>query len=170
MVAAMVLLCLATPYAAAQSTGVSGVVRDSRGTPQIGAVVELLRPDFSIAAQALTDERGRYHIAAIIPGVYEVKASAVMFLPTLREDLRVAGGSKLIVNLTLNTLYEAFRWLPAKPRQADEPKDDWTWTLRLSANRPLLRMLEDGPLVVVNQGDGSAPALKARVTVRGGES
>ena len=42
-------------------------------------------------------------------------------------------GSKLVVNLTLDTLYEAFRWLPAKARPADEPKDDWTWTLRLSA-------------------------------------
>jgi hypothetical protein len=81
----------------------------------------------------------------------------------------VVGESKLVVNLTLDTLYEAFRWLPAKPRQVDEPKDDWTWTLRLSANRPLLRLLEDGPLVVVSNGDGSAPELKARVTVRGGD-
>jgi hypothetical protein len=75
-----------------------------------------------------------------------------------------------VVNLTLDTLYEAFRWLPARPRPADEPKDDWTWTLRLSANRPLLRLLQDGPLVLVTNGDGSAPELKARVTVRGGEN
>ncbi len=146
------------------------MVRDTRGTPQIGAAVELLRPDLSVVAEVYTDENGRYRVEAILPGVYEVKASGALFLPTLRENLRVLGGSKLVVNLTLNTLYEAFRWLPAKPRQADEPKDDWTWTLRLSANRPLLRLLQDGPLVVVTNGDGSAPALKARVTVRGGES
>jgi hypothetical protein len=145
-------------------------VRDSKGSPQIGALVELLRPDFSIAAEVLTDDHGRYRITRFIPGVYALKASAALFLPTLREDLRVPNGSRLVVNLTLNTLYEAFRWLPARPRQADEPKDDWTWTLRLSANRPLLRLLEDGPLVVVSNGDGSAPMLKARVTVRGGES
>ena len=60
--------------------------------------------------------------------------------------------------------------MPARPRPADEPKDDWTWTLRLSANRPLLRLLQDGPLVLVTNGDGSAPELKARVTVRGGEN
>jgi hypothetical protein len=146
------------------------VVRDSRGTPQTGAAVELLRPDLSGIAEVYTDEHGRYRLEAILPGVYELKASGALFLPTLRENLRVLGGSKMVVNLTLNTLYEAFRWLPAKPRQADEPKDDWTWTLRLSANRPLLRLLQDGPLVVVTNGDGSAPALKARVTVRGGES
>ncbi|MGC2639989.1 MAG: carboxypeptidase-like regulatory domain-containing protein [Acidobacteriaceae bacterium] len=161
---------LSVAVAQAQSTSLSGVVRDSRGTPQIGAVVQLLRPDLTVALETFTDEHGRYRIASVLPGVYEVKASAELFLPTLRENLRVVGGSKQVVNLTLDTLYEAIRWLPAKPRPADEPKDDWTWTLRLSANRPLLRLLQDGPLVVVSNGDGSAPELKARVTVRGGES
>lgn len=166
----MAVLCAAGAQASAQPNSVTGVVRDSRGTPQIGAAVQLLRPDFSVVAEAYTDERGRYRLQAIVPGVYELKASGALFLPTLRENLQVLGESKLVVNLTLSTLYEAFRWLPAKPRQADEPKDDWTWTLRLSANRPLLRMLQNGPLVVVTNGDGSAPELKARVTVRGGAS
>src|SRR5579863_9484247 len=170
MLAVVVLFAMGWAQADAQSTSLTGVVRDSHGTPQIGASVELLRPDFSVALRTFTDEHGRYRISSILPGVYEVKASADLFLPTLRENLRVVGESKLVVNLTLDTLYEAFRWLPAKPRQADEPKDDWTWTLRLSANRPLLRLLEDGPLVVVSNGDGLAPELKARVTVRGGES
>jgi hypothetical protein len=152
------------------NNSLSGQVKDSRGTPQVGAAVELLRPDFSVASEVFTDEHGRYRIDTILPGIYEVKASGALFLPTLREDVRVISGTKLVVNLTLDTLYEAFRWLPAKPRAADEPKDDWTWTLRLSANRPLLRLLQDGPLVVVTNGDGSAPELKARVTVRGGES
>ena len=153
-----------------QSTSLSGVVKDSRGVPQIGAMVQLLRPDFTVAVETYTDEHGRYRLASLVPGVYEVKASANLFLPTLRENLQVLTGSKQVVNLTLDTLYEAFRWLPAKPRQADEPKDDWTWTLRLSANRPLLRLLQDGPLVVVTDGDGTTPELKARVTVRGGEN
>jgi hypothetical protein len=155
---------------AQSSNSLTGVVRDSRGVPQAGAEVELLRPDFSVATEVFTDEHGRYRIQTILPGIYQVKASGALFLPTLRENLRVMGGTKLVVNLTLDTLYEAFRWLPARPRPADEPKDDWTWTLRLSANRPLLRLLQDGPLVLVTNGDGSAPELKARVTVRGGEN
>jgi hypothetical protein len=171
MLIAVVALCAAGAQAGAQSdNSLKGLIRDSRGTPQAGAVVELLRPDFSVASEVYTDEHGHYQIDAIVPGIYEVKASGAMFLPTLRENLQVIGGTKLVVNLTLDTLYEAFRWLPAKPRPADEPKDDWTWTLRLSANRPLLRLLQDGPLVVVTNGDGLAPELKARVTVRGGES
>nr|WP_286676403.1 carboxypeptidase-like regulatory domain-containing protein [Paracidobacterium acidisoli] len=157
-------------WAATQQGRVTGVVRDSQGIPQIGALVELLRPDYSLAAKVFTDDHGRYSIATVVPGMYSLKASGALFLPTLRENLQIPGSARVVVNLTLSTLYEAFRWLPAAPRRADEPQDDWAWTLRLSANRPLLRMLQDGPLVVVNDGDGTAAALKARVTIRGGAS
>jgi hypothetical protein len=170
MLIALAALCAGASQASAQANTLSGVIRDSRGLPQPGAAVELLRPDLSVVSEVFADEHGRYRMEGILPGIYDVKASDAMFLPTLRENLQVLAGTKLVVNLTLNTLYEAFRWLPAKPRQADEPKDDWTWTLRLTANRPLLRLLQDGPLVVVSNGDGTAPELKARVTVRGGES
>jgi len=149
---------------------VSGVVRDARGTPQIGALVQLVSADLTVISQTFTDDQGRYSLPKVLPGVYGVKATASLFLPTLRENLRIAPNSKTVVNLTLDTLYEAFRWLPAHSRQVDEPRDDWEWTLRLSANKPLLRMLQDGPLVVVSEGDGENPALKARVTIRGGES
>jgi hypothetical protein len=164
------MAAMTVPARAASVGSVSGVVRDSRGTPQIGALVELVNADLAVIAQTFTDDHGHYSLPRVLPGVYGVKASASLFLPTLREDLRVTADSKMVVNLTLDTLYEAFRWLPARPRQADEPRDDWDWTLRLSANKPLLRMLQDGPLVVVSEADGQNPALKARVTIRGGES
>lgn len=163
------LTAMALPALAATAGTVSGVVRDARGTPQIGALVQLVDPDLSVIAETFTDDKGHYTLRKVMPGVYGVKVTASLFLPTLRENLHIAPNSRTIVNLTLDTLYEAFRWLPAKPRQVDEPKDDWDWTLRLSANKPLLRMLQNGPLVVVSDGSGE-PALKARVTIRGGES
>jgi hypothetical protein len=169
-VLALLLAALSLPAYAGTDGSVSGVVRDGKGTPQIGTLVQLLRPDLSVIAQTFTDDHGRYELASVLPGVYGVKATGSLFLPTLRENLHTTASSKVVVNLTLSTLYEAFRWLPAQPRQADEPQDDWTWTLRLSANRPLLRLLEDGPLVVVTEAEGQNPALKARVTIRGGES
>jgi Carboxypeptidase regulatory-like domain len=168
----IVLLCAAFQFPAyALNDGtVSGVVRDAKGSPQIGTLVQLVKPDLSIIAQTFTDDHGHYTLPSILPGIYGIKATAALFLPTLRENLRIAPSSRLVVNLTLSTLYEAFRWLPAQPRLADEPSDDWTWTLRLSANRPLLRMLGDGPLVVVQEAEGQNSAMKARVTIRGGES
>jgi hypothetical protein len=89
------------------------------------------------------------------------------FLPAMRENVRVRANT--IVNLTLNTLYEVMQWLPAEPRSADSRSDDWAWTLRSAANRPLLRWLEDGPLVVVSDGSGARPKLKARLVATGGE-
>jgi len=167
---ALFLVGIALPASAATAGTVSGVVRDARGTPQIGALVQLVSPDLKIIAEAFTDDQGHYAISKVLPGIYGVKATASLFLPTLRENLRINANSRAVVNLTLDTLYEAFRWLPAQPRQVDEPRDDWEWTLRLSANKPLLRMLQDGPLVVVSEGDGQNQALKARVTIRGGVS
>jgi hypothetical protein len=59
------------------------------------------------------------------------------------------------------------QWLPAEPRASNAQQDDWKWTLRSAANRPLLRWLEDGPLVVVSDGTGAPPRLKARLVASG---
>jgi hypothetical protein len=144
---------------------VSGLVRDSGGVPQIGAVVQLLRPDLSVVATIYTDDAGRFAFPAVMPGKYALKAMGTSFLPSLREDLRIR--THVVVNLTLNTLFEVMQWLPAEPRAANAPKDDWAWTLRSAANRPLLRWLEDGPLVVVTDRPGGTPKLKARLMATG---
>ena len=56
-------------------------MRDSRGIPQAGAEVELLRPDFSVVSEVFTDDRGRYRMDAVLPGIYEVKASDAYSCP-----------------------------------------------------------------------------------------
>jgi hypothetical protein len=61
------------------------------------------------------------------------------------------------------------QWLPTEPRSVKAPQDDWAWTLRSAANRPLLRWLEDGPLVVVSDRSGARPRLKARLMATGQE-
>jgi hypothetical protein len=184
------VLLVAMPHASAQSSpqagttqgtgsaltvghpAVTGMVRDAAGAPQIGALVELLGSNLGVVASTFTDDHGRYTLPRVTPGTYEVKASGSFFLPTLRENLRLLADSRLVVNLTLNTLYQAFQWLPTQPRPADEPKDDWNWTLRLSTNRPLLRVLEDdngaGPMVLVSDGSNDNPGR--RVTVRSGSN
>lgn len=151
----------------AASATVSGVVRNSAGEPQMGAQIELLRADLTVAAVVLTDRKGRFQIDSVLPGRYSIKAVCQSYLPTLRENVRVHTGT--VVNLTLNTLYEAMQWLPAQPRGHETQQDDWAWTLRAAANRPLLRWLEDGPLVVVDGGRGRLPHLKARLMATGQE-
>ncbi len=153
------------PVHGAAPGSVSGVVRNSAGVPQIGAVVQLLRPNLSIIAIVYTDDKGQFSIPSVIPGRYAVKAMGTSFLPSLREDVRVRRAT--VVNLTLSTLYEVMQWLPAQPRSANAQKDDWAWTLRSAANRPLLRWLEDGPLIVVSDGSSTKPKLKARLVASG---
>jgi len=131
---------------------ISGYVRDGSGAPQMGAVVEVL----GSAAQALkvfTDDRGFYSVASLLPGTYSVKVSAPSFLPTLRERIGVRAGAKLMVNVTLTTLFEAIQLVPLRGPVDD---DDWRWTLRSVSNRPILRVLEDGTTVVAQNGESAA--------------
>jgi len=146
---------------------ISGVVRDSSGVPQMGAAVELLRSDLTVVASVYTNSKGSYSFANVLPGRYAVKAMGTSFLPSLQENVKVR--TTAVVNLTLNTLYEVMQWLPAEPKRANANKDDWEWTLRSAANRPLLRWLEDGPLIVVSDRQGARPRLKARLVATGQE-
>ncbi|WP_158615278.1 carboxypeptidase-like regulatory domain-containing protein [Acidipila sp. EB88] len=132
----------ATVNGSTQRSGIAGVVRDRSGQPQVGALIELLDSEYDVLARTFTDDRGRYTLPRLPAGKYQLKASNTLFLPTIHPDLRVVANSRIIINLTLSTLYDAVQWLPATPRTPATRDDDWNWTLRLSANRPLLRMLE----------------------------
>ena len=133
LVAAMVTAMAGPAWCDSPSGTISGYVRDGSGAPQMGAVVEIL----GSAAQALkvfTDDRGFYSVASLLPGTYSVKATAPSFLPTLREKIGVHAGSKMMVNMTLTTLFEAIQLVPMRGTVDD---DDWKWTLRSVANRPI---------------------------------
>jgi hypothetical protein len=162
---AVLFVLAAAPFCGAATASVSGFVRDSAGVPQIGAEVQLLGSELNVVASVYTNSEGRFVISSLEPGQYALKAIAPSFLPSLREKVRVRSGT--VVNLTMNTLYEVIQWLPADPRSGNAQKDDWAWTLRSAANRPLLRWLEDGPLVVVSDGPGAQPKLKARLMATG---
>jgi hypothetical protein len=121
---------------------ISGTVRDVHGTPQMGALIELMRADEGTVATAISDDHGRYIMAMVTPGRYQLRATAAFFIPLLRNDVRLHAGVQSIVNLTMNNLFDADNWLPAQRRRADEPVDDWKWTLRSTASRPLLRLVD----------------------------
>ncbi len=125
-----------------QGSAVTGLVRDRAGQPQVGALIELLNAHSVVIAHTFTDDHGRYALPRLGAGTYQLRASSTLFLPAVQPNLRLITDSRVIVNLTLSTLYQAMQWLPAEPRQAATPDDDWSWTLRFSANRPLLRMLD----------------------------
>jgi len=135
-----IVVGLALPAWSADRPGtISGYVRNGGGVPQMGAVVEIL----GTAAQTLTvftDERGFFSAGGLLPGIYNVKVSAASFLPSWRDGVGLRAGSKVLLNVTLNGLFEAVQTIPVRS-QSDQ--DDWKWVLRSSANRPILRVLDD---------------------------
>jgi hypothetical protein len=131
-------------YAAvAHGAAVTGVVRDVQGVAQAGALVQVIAAGLEAPRTAFTDLHGRYSIANLIPGKYAVQASAALFVPSTKANLELHPGKWAVVNLTLATLFDTSAWLPAERRKADEAGSDWKWTLRSSANRPMLRMVDD---------------------------
>jgi hypothetical protein len=143
--------------AAPSNAAISGVVRDSHGTPQMGALIELLTTDATTVASVLTDDHGRYIIPTVLPGKYQLRATAAFLVPVTRGNLRLQAGAQAVINLTMTTLYEAANWLPAQGRRADEPVDDWKWTLRSTASRPLLRLTDENGQEVSYISGGGPP-------------
>jgi hypothetical protein len=144
----------------------------------MGAVVEVFVSAARVGTTVFTDSRG-YYLADNLPaGTYQVKVTAAAsFLPSLREDILLRSGAHLIINLTVNTLADALKIMPARRSDAEE-SDDWHWTLRSATNRPILRVLEKDKdssdsqsLVVVshkNSEQGSDRAVKASVAFMAG--
>jgi hypothetical protein len=123
---------------------------------QLGALVQVIADDAAVLGTAFTDLHGRYLIPHLLPGKYEVRASAALFVPALRDNLQLRPGTQAVVNLTLNTLFESATWIPAERRKADEPSDDWKWTMRSAANRPILRLNDDDTIMVSSSASESS--------------
>jgi hypothetical protein len=150
----LVVACsLALPsWCAVNTASIAGYVHNASGTPQIGAVVQVM----GSAAQVLnlvTDDKGAFRAEGLIPGIYNVKASAPAFLPTLREKISLKAGASVLLNLTLSTVFDALQFTP---RQGTSEDGDWDWVLRSTANRPVLRILPDGsPVTVADKSTSS---------------
>jgi Carboxypeptidase regulatory-like domain len=131
---------LALPVWAAEKPGsISGYVSSASGIPQMGAVVEVLGSALS-TIKVFTDENGFYSAGGLLPGIYNIKVSAPAFLPTMRESVGLRAGASVMLNLKLNTIFEAIQFSPVRGKDED---DDWKWVLRSASNRPILRLLQD---------------------------
>jgi hypothetical protein len=140
-------LGLAIPVTAAEKpAAISGYVRSAEGAPQMGAMVEVLGSAVH-TLKVFTDANGFYSASGLIPGVYNVRVSALSFLPALREGVGLRAGASAVVNITLNTLFESFQIAPARGPGDD---DDWKWVLRSASNRPILRVVNPDPSVVAS--------------------
>lgn len=151
----VVLFSVTLPAYAAAPGSISGVVKSADGTPQMGALVEIFAAGALQPIVAFTAQAGTYHAAALAPGSYRLKVTAASFLPSLVENIVVRSGGRAVINVTLNTLAEAVRFLPSR-QLSSQDQDDWKWTLRSAANRPILRFDEDHGFVLASSASGES--------------
>ncbi len=105
----------------------------------MGAVVQILGAAHRTLT-VFTDETGFYAATGLLPGFYSLKVTAPSFLPAMREKVGLRPGASLNVNVTLSTLLGMMQLGPTRSLPDD---DDWKWTLRSVANRPILRVFDD---------------------------
>src|SRR5258706_7157976 len=128
----------------------------------MGAVVEGFASAFRTFT-TFTDGNGYYSIPGLRPGLYNLRASATSFLPVFREHVDLRLGAASVVNLTLSTIFDTFDVIP---RTDSTQNDEWPWTPRPVARRPILRAIDPTALA-----ERREPVMKAGVSfVAGSDS
>jgi len=161
---ALVLAAGVSPFAAkpaaAQAKPVlgklAGVVRDTAGTPQMGASVELAPESGGVTAPhvLLTNTQGIFQGGKLLPGLYTLRVTLAGFLPTLERHVRVSPNLTTVVRVELESMYASLDQLRRTPSNAGANADDWKWVLRSAASvRPVLEWMDESR--------GSASTLRA---------
>jgi Carboxypeptidase regulatory-like domain len=142
----------------------SGVVRDSTGTPQMGASVEIV-PEIAAKAASLgllTNTQGIFHDERLAPGLYTVRVTLAGFLPTVQQHVRISAHLTTIVRVELESMFASLDQLRRQPSTSTVESDDWKWVLRsASATRPVLQWADDGSTTASNV-DFDSKAIRPR--------
>jgi len=167
---ALVLTAAVSPFvakpAAAQAKPVlgklAGVVRDTTGTPQMGASVELA-PEFLGAAaphSLLTNTQGIFQGNKLVPGLYTLRVTLAGFLPTLEKHVRVSPNLTTVVRVELESMYATLEQLRRMPSNAPTNPDDWKWVLRSAASaRPVLEWMDESNSLSALSGENHRPEV-----------
>jgi hypothetical protein len=138
-----VLWCVPPPQAAQKPVlgAISGKVADTRGVPQMGALVVVLAADGRVLHKLYTNEIGAFAQEHLLPGVYSLRVSLASFLPAVRDSIGVKAGSQAFISINLASLTDTLSGLIGKGSHQDTD-NDWKWIVRSSGGlRPVLRLL-----------------------------
>jgi len=145
----------------------SGVVRDSVGTPQLGASVEVIPESAAVASASgigfLTNTQGVFRGERLAPGFYTIRVTLAGFLPTLEKHVRVSANLTTLVRIRLESMFASLEQLRRAPSSAAAESDDWKWVLRsAAATRPVLQWVDQDPLGAVSMDAENVPSEPSR--------
>jgi hypothetical protein len=147
---ALVLAAVCSSYgthaAAAQAKlalgNLSGVVRDTSGTPQMGASVEVI-PEITGALAArdfFTNTQGVFKGEKLHPGFYTIRVTLAGYLPTLEKHIRITANLTTVVRIQMESLFASLEQLRHQPTNSSAEAEDWKWVLRSASSvRPVLQ-------------------------------
>ena len=99
---ALLLATALVPAAAAQTTGtIGGTVRDSSGGVLPGVAVTARNVQTELVRSDVTGGQGRFIIAQLPPGEYEIRAELSGFKPHIRRNLQLTIGLTITLDMTL---------------------------------------------------------------------
>ena len=145
----------------------SGIVRDTTGTPQMGATVEIV-PEAAIKAASLgllTNMQGIFQGERIAPGLYTVRVTLAGFLPTIQQHVRISAHVTTVVRVELESMFASLDQLRRQPSTASVESDDWKWVLRsASITRPVLQWADGGSAIATRaSSDANTVGPRARL-------
>ena len=98
------LLCLSPIVARAQGTtgSISGTITDQQKGVLPGVTVTVRQVETGLERTQVTDEHGRYRVLDLAPGPYRLTAELTGFTPVVRDQLQVAIGKDVLVDVELS--------------------------------------------------------------------
>jgi len=137
-----------------------GLVTDSGGKPQPGALVMLLNRQDHVLQRAATDIGGTFSFEDLLPDSYSIRVSLATFVPAIRDRVQVKPGMRSLLEVSLSRVFSTVQIVSSVPAPGGLMNDDWKWTLRSNASmRPILRMFPAMANPANPAGDGSRAAI-----------
>jgi hypothetical protein len=118
-----------------------GLVTDSSGKPQAGALVMLFNRQEHVLQRVPTDLGGTFSFEDLLPDIYSIRVSFATFVPAIRDRVQVKPGMRSLLEINLSRVFSTVQVVSSVPAPGGLMNDDWKWTLRSNASmRPVLRM------------------------------
>jgi len=152
------------------SGSIAGVVRDAAGIPQMGATVILYNRSERPIQRALTNEKGEFAFASLVPDVYAIRVTLASFLPALKRNILVQPGMQSLLHVNLASVFSSIELVGAGPGQGALMSEEFKWVLRgAGATRPVLRALPEIAKPVERRRAAAFKDTRGMVRVSGGD-